>query len=380
MQKNHGGNKNQRTSANREKSKRQHRGCCFWKARARLDNTKQVSSNRRTQRSRKSTSDQFVYRRSNRSPRRSLGNAKDAGRKTIAVLPKNNPLAFRGCHAARNGYKRSSSFAHARLSAKRRTLQQGFVLENNVGKIHALRWNIMERFKQRDEGKLHKGGSFSEVREIDYCGKRVVIKRVRSNHRLAEREWTAWQLLSQNRYTKVHVCLLIDCFPTSRFFYYISPAYDIDFFYFLKRTHRYKHIFHILLQIANALVTLHSYDLAHLDIKPENILIRGNYAVLADFATVYKVRGIKKVEKRLGTLEYCAPEMLDFLITTKSDVYSFTKTIFVALQGHFPNVNAIDGSYGEQLSELYLSGLMEDPEDRCSSGDVYKKLYYISIK
>jgi serine/threonine protein kinase len=135
-----------------------------------------------------------------------------------------------------------------------------------------------------------------------------------------------------------------------------------------------------LLQIANALVTLHSYDLAHLDIKPENILIRGNYAVLADFATVYKVKGIKKVEKRLGTLEYCAPEMLDFLITTKSDVYSFTKTIFVALQGHFPNVNAIDGSYGEQLSELYLSGLMEDPEDRCSIGDVYKKLYYISIK
>ena len=190
----------------------------------------------------------------------------------------------------------------------------------------------------------------------------------------------AWNLLSKNRYTKTITAMLFDSFEFGDYYYFISYAYDIDFFYYLKTPHEIRQIFNILLQITNAVALLHSYDLAHLDIKPENILIRGSYAVLGDFATVYKVIGQKKIKKQQGTYEYCAPEMKDCIISTKSDVYSLTKTIFVALQGRFPNIDLIDDRYEKELRDLYLAGLQEKPSSRCNSVELYKRLYFYSLK
>ncbi|MAD26143.1 MAG: hypothetical protein CMO44_18455 [Verrucomicrobiales bacterium] len=382
MQEDNGRIKNRRTSANRENrgnSESQHRGCCFWKKRARLDDTEQVSSNCRAKGPGKSTSDQFIYRRPKRNSNRCVGNAKDSGWTSTPLLSKNDPVIIRSCYAARNGCQRSSSFTHARISTKRRTLKQGFILENNVGEVHAFRWDIMGRFEKGDE-KVHKSGSFSEVREVTYRGKRLVFKRVRKNYRLARREFMAWNLLSKNRYTKAITAMLFDSFAFGDYYYFISYAYETDFFYFLKSPHDIKIIFNILLQITNAVVILHNYNLAHLDIKPENILIRGFYAVLGDFATVYHVEGEKKIQKQQGTYEYCAPEMKDCIISTKSDVYSLTKTIFVALQGRFPNVDLIDHRYEQELRDLYLAGLEEKPSSRCNSVELYKRLYFYSLK
>ncbi len=190
----------------------------------------------------------------------------------------------------------------------------------------------------------------------------------------------AWNLLSKNRYTKAITAMLFDSFAFGDYYYFISYAYETDFFYFLKSPHDIKIIFNILLQITNAVVILHNYNLAHLDIKPENILIRGSYAVLGDFATVYHVEGEKKIQKQQGTYEYCAPEMKDCIISTKSDVYSLTKTIFVALQGRFPNVDLIDHRYEQELRDLYLAGLEEKPSSRCNSVELYKRLYFYSLK
>ena len=380
QQHNNGRNKNRGTSANRENrgnSESQHRGCCFWKKRARLDDTEQVSSNSRAQRPRESISDQFIQRRPERDSRGSLGNAKDARWSTTFVLSKNHSAFVRSCYAARNGCKRSSSFTHARFSTKGRTLRQGFVLENNVGQVHAFRWHIMGRFEKRD-ATVHESGSFSEVREVNHRGKRLVFKRVRANYRLAKREFVAWQLLSRNRYTKAVTCLLLDAFKYKDSYYFISYAYDTDLFYYLRKPHYREDIFSILLQVANALVLLHSYDLAHLDIKPENILLRGSYAVLSDFATMHKVKATEIIAKQQGTYEYCAPEMLEFKISKKSDVFSLTKTIFVALQGHFPNTEALD-DHGTELSDLYISGMEKDLEYRCNSTQLYKKLYRCSL-
>ena len=377
---NNGRNKNRGTSANREdrgNCKCQYTSCCFWKTRTRLDNTEQVSSDSRAKRPGERTSDQFIHGGPERSSRRSLGNSKDTGWKTNAVLSKNDTAIVRSYYAARNGCKRSSSFTHAHFSAKGRTLKQGFVLENNIGQIHAFRWNIMGRFEKGD-AKIHKSGSNSEVREVDYQGKRIVFKRVRASYRLAKREYVAWQLLSRNRYTKTVTCLLLDAFNYKDNYYFISYAYDTDFFYYLRKPHYRHEIFNYLLQIANALIVLHSFDLAHLDIKPENILLRGPYAVLSDFATVYKVAGTQNIKKQHGTYEYCAPEILEYKISKKSDVFSLTKTAFVALQGRFPNIDALDG-YGTELSDLYVSGMEKDLEYRCNSIELYKKIYKCSL-
>lgn len=381
QQYNNGRNQNRRTSANRENrgnGQRQYRGCCFWKKRTRLDDTEQVSPNSRAKGPGKSTSDQFVYRRPERSTGRCLGNVNNTRRSTASMLSKDHFTAVRSGYAARNGCKRSSSFTHARFSTKGRTLKQGFVLEDNVGQVHAFRWNIMGRFEEGN-ARVHKKGSVCEVREATYRGKRVVFKRVSAKHRLAKREFVAWNLLCKNRYTKAVTALLLDSFCFEGNYYFVSYAYDCDFFYYLKKKQYTSDVFHILLQIANAIVVLHSFDLAHLDIKPENILIRGSYAVLCDFATVYRVKDLQKIAKEHGTYEYCAPEMLDCIISTKSDVYSFTKTVFVALEGYFPNTDSISSKYGDMLMDVYLSGLKKDPTCRCSSVELYKKLYVSSL-
>jgi len=377
-----GGNKNRTTSANREEgreSKSEHRGCCFWKKRTRLDDTKQVPSDCRAKGQGKSTSDQFIHRRPGRGSKGCVGNAKDSRWSPTSLLPKDDSLVIRSCYAARNGFQRSSSFTHACFSTKRRTLKQGFVLENNLGEVHAFRWDIVGRFEEGNE-RVHKSGSFSEVREFSHRGRRLVFKRVKNNYRLARREFVAWNLLNENRYTKTFTALLFDSFQYGDFYYFISYAYDLDFFYFLKSQRDIKKVLRILLQISNAVVQLHDYDLAHLDIKPENILISGSYAVLSDFATMYRVRGMKKIENQQGTLEYCAPEMLNYMICKKSDVYSLTKTIFVALEGRFPNVDNIDNRYEKKLRMMYLSGLEAEPNRRCSSLELYQTLYNYSLQ
>jgi len=67
-------------------------------------------------------------------------------------------------------------------------------------------------------------------------------------------------------------------------------------------------------QLSNALSYLHSKQIIHRDIKPENILI-GVYGILklADFG--WSAEGTTTANKRTtlcGTLDYLAPEMLDY--------------------------------------------------------------------
>ena len=99
----------------------------------------------------------------------------------------------------------------------------------------------------------------------------------------------------------------------------------------------------IILEIAKGLTYLHedcSKKIAHLDVKPENILLDENFnAKVADF-------GLSKLLDRdqsqvvtimRGTLGYLAPEWLSLAITEKVDVYSFGVVLLEILCGrrHF---------------------------------------------
>ncbi|GMT12261.1 hypothetical protein PFISCL1PPCAC_3558, partial [Pristionchus fissidentatus] len=77
-----------------------------------------------------------------------------------------------------------------------------------------------------------------------------------------------------------------------------------------------------------ALQHLHSSNLAHLDIKPANILrmVNGLFK-LADFSVTLRLDKKNLSSSEFGTGIYVAPELLQHVFTASADIYSLGLTI-----------------------------------------------------
>ncbi|XP_037473724.1 G-type lectin S-receptor-like serine/threonine-protein kinase SD2-5 [Triticum dicoccoides] len=110
----------------------------------------------------------------------------------------------------------------------------------------------------------------------------------------------------------------------------------------------------IILDIAKGLCYLHEEcrrKIAHLDIKPQNILLDENFnAKVADFGLSKLIdRDQSKVMTMMrGTPGYMAPEWLTSQITEKVDVYSFGVVVMELISGR----KNIDNSLPEESSHL----------------------------
>ncbi|MBL8716552.1 MAG: serine/threonine protein kinase [Myxococcales bacterium] len=83
-------------------------------------------------------------------------------------------------------------------------------------------------------------------------------------------------------------------------------------------------------QIASALATLHENGLVHRDVRPENILVAGDRAVLLD---VGLVTDDAEGDDQAGTAAYLAP---DDLTGPAADLYALGVVLFEALTGALP--------------------------------------------
>jgi serine/threonine protein kinase len=98
-------------------------------------------------------------------------------------------------------------------------------------------------------------------------------------------------------------------------------------------------------EAANALDFLnarrHSWDgrtvgFQHGDIKPNNILLVGDKAKLADYGLATPTLGPKTPCHRHGTLEYVAPEVIQGYVTDTSDQFSLAVSYYVLRSSFFP--------------------------------------------
>ncbi|CAI2371367.1 unnamed protein product [Moneuplotes crassus] len=112
------------------------------------------------------------------------------------------------------------------------------------------------------------------------------------------------------------------------------------------------------IQVASAVQHLHLLNIAHLDIKPDNVLLDSNYnAKLTDFgiAQLMTTSG-GRLNASLGTTNYMAPEVAACGNGTsyspfKADIYSLGVLLHIMLTGDKPKTGVSASSEQSTLSE-----------------------------
>ncbi len=114
---------------------------------------------------------------------------------------------------------------------------------------------------------------------------------------------------------------------------------------------------HILRQVASALQFAHARGIIHRDIKPSNILLRGDYAYLADFGLAReldKASSLTRTGSLLGTPEYMAPELANERVSPGVDIYALGVVLYQMLTGRVP-------FSGNSVLSICWKHMQEDP-------------------
>ncbi|KAH8836139.1 kinase-like domain-containing protein [Flagelloscypha sp. PMI_526] len=135
-----------------------------------------------------------------------------------------------------------------------------------------------------------------------------------------------------------------------------------------------------ILQAGHALQHLHSLDIAHGDIKAQNVLVTSDSpsrAVLTDFGLSRPLNGVKgfSTSTLQGTLHFMAPELLQYLVydglqyenhqcTKETDVWAFGMFIVQVYCGRLPLTLPRDRRTEFELARLVVvEGYVPSPAD-----------------
>lgn len=113
----------------------------------------------------------------------------------------------------------------------------------------------------------------------------------------------------------------------------------------------------LLGEVADALDHAHRHGIAHLDVKPENVLITTDSVKVADFGLARAAHGTRD-HAPAGTAQYCAPEVLrGGAVDGRADVYSLGVVAYECLTGRAPFSGADVG----QVTWQVLHGRVPTP-------------------
>lgn len=203
--------------------------------------------------------------------------------------------------------------------------------------------------------------------------------------------------------THPNIITIHDFFETDKYAYIIYPLIDPAItledldkteFYFYKMK-KLIYLVHILLQICDALEYMHSYDIVHRDIKPQNILLHEYTSYIIDFDQAAIINDPEyPAEKGLyGSPLYMAPEIwrCDENINYKlADIYSFGVLIYFVfnkkmlpyqaktimnLEFEIRNKKPISSKCNYQtVDKIIMRTLSKKPEDRPSIDEIRRIL------
>ena len=108
---------------------------------------------------------------------------------------------------------------------------------------------------------------------------------------------------------------------------------------------------HITFHVAEALSYAHGQGIIHRDVKPENILLSGDHAFVADFGiaraiSAAGVHTLTGIGQPIGSPAYMSPEQLggSRAIDARTDVYSLACVLYETLCGQPPLLDLVEGS------------------------------------
>ncbi|HYY78760.1 MAG TPA: protein kinase, partial [Actinomycetes bacterium] len=112
--------------------------------------------------------------------------------------------------------------------------------------------------------------------------------------------------------------------------------------------------------VADALDHAHQAGIAHLDVKPENVLLSGETVKVADFGLVRAAAQGSRQRALAATVPYCAPEVLrGGLVDGRADIYALGVVAWECLVGRPP----FEGDQ-EQVIQQHLHGRIPPPSRR----------------
>jgi eukaryotic-like serine/threonine-protein kinase len=122
-------------------------------------------------------------------------------------------------------------------------------------------------------------------------------------------------------------------------------------------------------QLLAALRTVHARGLAHVDIKPANIMLRKGRSVLLDFGSSRAIGALQPAGKLIGSPGYAGLDLeMGEPISAAMDVFGLGVTLYETMTGHAafdPDLAAADRSAPPSLPDSTLADLvvrMFDPD------------------
>lgn len=125
------------------------------------------------------------------------------------------------------------------------------------------------------------------------------------------------------------------------------------------------------LQLLTGLRALHGRGLAHVDVKPENIVLRDGRPVLVDFGSARELGATQPPGLPVGTVGYAAPEMEACEpISAGMDVFALGVSLREALTGDPPTKGVAPAPVHDVIDRLYAA----DPARRPTVPEAYALL------
>ena len=153
-------------------------------------------------------------------------------------------------------------------------------------------------------------------------------------------------------------------------------------------------LINIFIQACDGLHTLHSHNLLHLDIKPNNLWVRpDNSLVILDLGAARYRDNYHLLAPPARTPGYAAPEQHNvsttkraYNLTPQTDIYGLSASLYACINGQPPKIakqrshkdqtlfNERKGQYSDQLLKLIDKGLSLSIYDRVQSVSEFRNI------